>query len=160
MLSQFLIVNDPNLTFLGLEALVALMDQRRLRKQAVEIYSSERQAVVNLFNSNDQCIQQRALTVMRQTVNASNIMQFVKDLVNKLPSRNSQNEASRFSQLNICSAIMQVCIQDNYKNLIVGDNLDERLSWFVVDVLLVLAESLAVSKDSSLNMNPKRTMQL
>ena len=97
MLSQFLIVNDPNLTFLGLEALVALMDQRKLRKQAVEIYSSERQAVVNLFNSNDQCIQQRALTVMRQTVNASNIMQFVKDLVNKLPSRNSQNEASRFS---------------------------------------------------------------
>ena len=97
---------------------------------------------------------------MRQTVNASNIMQFVKDLVNKLPSRNSQNEASRFSQLNICSAIMQVCVQENYKNLIVGDNLDERLSWFVVDVLFVLAESLSVSSDSSLNMNPKKTMQL
>ena len=57
LLQQFLIVPDPNLTFLGLEALVALMEQRKLRKQAVEIYSSERQAVVNLFNSNDQCIQ-------------------------------------------------------------------------------------------------------
>ena len=55
---------------------------------------------------------------------------------------------------------MQVCVQDNYKNLIVGDNLDERLSWFVVNVLFVLAESLAVGKDSSLNMNPKKTMQL
>ena len=55
---------------------------------------------------------------------------------------------------------MQVCTQDNYKNLIVGENLDERLGWFVVDVLFVLAESLAVSKDSSLNLNPKKTMQL
>ena len=55
---------------------------------------------------------------------------------------------------------MQVCVQDEYKNLIVGENLEERLSWFVTDVLFVLAESLAIKDNSNLNANPKKTIQL
>ena len=136
--------NDPNLTYLGLDALIALMEQRKIRNQVVEIYSSERHAVVNLFNSQDSCIQQKALNVMKQTVNPQNIVQFVKDLIAKLPQSNNMNSsaAMKYSQMSICSAIMQVCVQDEYKNLIVGENLEERLGWFVTEVLFVLAESL------------------
>ena len=89
-------------------------------------------------------------------------MQFVKDLIAKLPQtgNNSLSEATKYSQLSICSAILQVCVQDNYKNLIVGEHLEERLGWFVTDVLFVLAESLKITADSSLTANPKKTMQL
>ena len=53
-------------------------------------------------------------------------MQFVKDLIAKLPKsdNDNQSEATKYSQLSICSAILQVCVQDNYKNLIVGENLE------------------------------------
>ena len=99
---------------------------------------------------------------MRQTVNPQNIMQFVKDLIAKIPQCGSNNasEAMKYSQMSISSAILQVCVQDEYRNLIVGENLDERLSWFVTDVLFVLAESLTIKDDSNLNANPKKTMQL
>ena len=98
---------------------------------------------------------------MQKTVNPGNIIQFVKDLIEKIPINNGVNQGeTKFSHLSISSAILQVCVQDEYKNLIIGENLDERLGWFVSEVLFVLAESLQIKADSTLNTNPKKTIQL
>ena len=59
---------------------------------------------------------------MRMTVNRSNIRQFVNDMITKTLRRGERNQAiaPTTTDLNICSAIIQVCVQAEYKNLMMG----------------------------------------
>ena len=50
-------------------------------------------------------------------------------------------------KLSVCSTIMHVCVQDEYRNLMQAQDLDKRLTWFVKDVLFVLAEHLVISDE-------------
>ena len=82
---------------------------------------------------------------MRLTVNKTNIRQFVDDMLTKVLHQQGEPNSRRAltnSDLNICSTIIQVCVQSEYKYLMSGYNNDERLSWFVKDVLFPLAHLL------------------
>ena len=83
---------------------------------------------------------------MRMTVNRANIRQFVNDMITKTLRRSERNQtaAPSMTDLNICSAIIQVCVQSDYKNLMMGYDQDERLSWFVRDVLFPLAHIIQI----------------
>ena len=83
---------------------------------------------------------------MRMTVNRANIRQFVNDMITKTLRRSERNQTAALSMtdLNICSAIIQVCVQSDYKNLMMGYDQDERLSWFVRDVLFPLAHIIQI----------------
>ena len=122
LLTQFLNSPDPNLSYLGLDALLQLLKlqkERKIQDPDLELLEKdERQAVVNLFNSPDQCIQAKSLSLMRQTVNQSNIVDFVNDLIKKTLLRfdNSHRKITMdpSHKLSICSTILDVCISNDY----------------------------------------------
>ena len=107
---------------------------------------------------------------MRTTVNRANIRQFVDDMITRTLRKSSQpssNNPQRSSkaltqmELAICSAIIQVCVQGGeYRNLMTGGaDQDERLSWFVKDVLFPLAHILQIKHILAPALQ-KRTIQL
>ena len=62
--------------------------------------------------------------------------------------------------LKICTSIIKVCVQGDYKNLMIGgQEQDDRLSWFVSDVLFPLAHILQITAAMPANLL-KTTMQL
>lgn len=136
------------------------------------ITSDERQTVVQLFNSADSCIQTKCLAVMRLTVNQGNVQQFVNDMISRT-LRNLQRSSSRAGasshqdaktslspiDLAICAAVMQVCVQGgDYRYLMTAAaDQDERLTWFVKDVLFPLAHILQIRQPLALAAH-KRTI--
>ena len=95
---------------------------------------------------------------MRLTVNKTNIRQFVDDMLTKVLHQQGESNSRRAltnSDLNICSTIIQVCVQSEYKYLMSGYNNDERLSWFVKDVLFPLAHLLQITSSLPMNLHKK-----
>ena len=114
---------------------------------------------------------------MRLTVNRANIVNFVNDMISRAlapRSRTSQTASSPGAQnqrvltnsdLCICSTILQVCVSNEYRNLMMMNSAggrsdlnnpktdlqskesaaevqDQRIAWFVSDVLFPLAHIL------------------